>query len=98
MVVPPKNPYQGYDERQAELGTKDHPWAQPGGETEQPEPATATAEARADFVAYAAQEFRLTGPDNRSDEQRDQQRITNAAGRRLVTEAIAAAKAEQNNP
>lgn len=33
QIVPPSNPYKGYDARQAELGDKDHPWAHPVEET-----------------------------------------------------------------
>ena len=92
-ITPPTNPYKGYDARQAELDEKDHPWANPVpdvGETDDPAKA-----ARRDFHAAMHEEFRLTGPDTRSAEERERQATINAAGRAAVEAALAAAKAKR---
>lgn len=101
-VVPPKDPYKGYDARQAELAeSKDHPWVQPA-ESENsdqsiggtPETSDAATRAREAFVEYATEEFRLTGPDTRTDVERENTRKVYVAGRKAVEAALAAAKAK----
>lgn len=90
-IVPPKDPYKGYNQRQAELSEKDHPWAQPI-RVEEPVAEIAVDEAtlaRAAFHSYAYQEFRLTGPDNRTDAEKAEQAEINAVGRAAVDAELA---------
>lgn len=100
-IVPPKNPYEGYDQRQAELGEKDHPWAQPVREADTEAEPVAEIEVDEATLArdaahnYYHKEFRLTGPYDRSEVERASQQEIDARGRAAAEAALAESRARR---